>query len=186
MNTEPDKTVEQRLEAATSADVPSDAIRDEQTARLREGWQAMGEMLEAAYPATDRAIPLPSMPLPAMPREKLGRRRRCAGLIAAAAAVVACVAVGWGVWWMNRPGVGSRGQIAKPVESPKTTVPIEIPNDVPVANDFAWDDELDERLAVAGRGVAGIRDEWDDLDNSFDAVYDGLQQIQEDIEGSTL
>ncbi len=52
------ESLEQQLESATARSLPADMPLDPETASLREGWLAFGQLLAAAEPSPERAIAL--------------------------------------------------------------------------------------------------------------------------------
>ena len=63
------RELERCLEQATARHGPEEASLEPETAALRAGWLALGELLEAAQPQVEPPLPrLP--PLPAKPRQR--------------------------------------------------------------------------------------------------------------------
>ncbi|MBN2473048.1 MAG: hypothetical protein JXB62_00470 [Pirellulales bacterium] len=172
--------LQRRLEQATAEALPADAPLDAETASLREGWLALGQLLKAVEPALEKPLVLS----PATREARPGRLAiRWAAALAASLLIVASLAFG-----LLRPKQG--GAIAeKPAEPAAGAVQTTAPSPTPMAPEkgqLAWDDPLDEELALAGQHVIRLQQDWCALEDPFDPVYDGLEEVGQDIEGNTL
>ena len=58
----------------------------------------------------------------------------------------------------------------------------EIPSDSPPA----WDDPLDDQIASAADELFRIQQEWGTADTGYDPVVHGMEEIEDDLGGSTL
>jgi hypothetical protein len=185
--------LERRLEQATASDGASDGPLDAETASLREGWLALTERLKAVQPAA--ASPLVWRE-PRRSRRYEGRR--ALAVIAVAASLVMGVAVAGRMVRTDRvgpvaafsaPSAGSAELAARA----STTDPVQpgAPSDqrgeteqVPTVRD--WDDPLDQQIAAAGDEIAGVHRDWDHLDDALGTLYYGLDQVERDLEESSL
>ena len=168
------RELQRRLEEATAAAPPPAAELDAETRELREGWLALGQLLEAAHPAGETPVVLPPMP-----RRSAGRRWKLAAVAALAASLVVVATLAW----MLRE-TGQKGQIASPeVKQPAPTV-AQKEGEV---EQLDWDDTLDDHIAMAGRElVLCIQEDWRHVDETFSPLNEGLQEIRQEIEDSTL
>lgn len=171
-----------QLEQATSAEVPPDVSLDDQTRSLRQTWLALGQLLETAQPAPDEPLQLRPMP-----RRTVRSRWRLAAVAVLAASLLVGVALA--LSWLGRT---PSGQIATPKSSQdkKSARPEEEQRPPAVVEDQAdewdWDDSLDEQIAMAGQEVVLVQQGWHDLDDAFGSVQVGLEEIEEDIQDETL
>ena len=53
-------------------------------------------------------------------------------------------------------------------------------------DELAWDDPLDDQLAMAGQEIIRIQQDWQSLDEPYGNVYRGLEQMEEEIQDNTL
>ena len=186
MNDESDK-LKRQLEAATASGHLPDEALDAETASLRQGWLALGRLLEAAEsplsePGRGWRVPVAKRP-----------RRRLVTLIAVAASLLVAVTVAW-VFRAKRPAdapLPSPGQIA----SNKKTPPVVEPDRTQVAQqrqtpskvtELQWDDLLDEQLVSAGQALVRVQQQWSSQGGSFDYLRHGLNQIEEDFDDDSL
>ena len=188
MSEESDK-LRRRLEQATAAELPAAELPaaellDAETASLREGWIALGQLLETAHPVTEQPLDLPHP----MPRRAAARWKPAAAAILAASLLVAAT-LAWS--WMQTKGSGGSSQMAekesKAVLPVAKTTPVEPDIEpVPDLNDLRWDDSFDEQLAMVGEDVIRVQEDWYGLDDAFGPVQAGLEQVAEDIESDSL
>jgi hypothetical protein len=170
-----------RLTAATAADCPAHLLSDAETAALREGWLALGELLEAAQPTLDEPVRL---------RQPPPRRVPAGWRLAGAAAVAASVLLGTMLVWQgvdsNRRGgtPSPSGGLARGVEEPDA--PSEPLRPMPTEDELAWDDPLDDQIASAGQQILRLQQDWDYLDDAFGPVYHGLEEMEDELDESTL
>lgn len=184
------KDLETRLEQATSRDCPGEGSLDPETAALRAGWLALGELLETAQPQDES--PLPQLPPPPAPQRS--RRWLPAMIAALAASVLIVAAVAWSMRATTPTGVpapalseiaDSRGKPAPAVVKPAPAVTL---RQKPAASGDveAWDDSLDQEIEMAGRAIRHVRQ--DQLASAADAgrVEYQLETLKKDIEDNTL
>ena len=170
------RELQRRLEQATAAEVPPDAELDAETRELRDGWLALGQLLETAHPDGETPIELPPMP-----RRSPGRRWKLAAVAALAASLVVVATL---AWMLSESGQRQKGRIASP--EVKQPAPAVAQNEGELQQ-FDWDDTLDDHIATAGREVVlCIQEDWRHVDETFSPLSEGLQQIRQDIEDSTL
>jgi len=178
------KRLHDRLDRATAAECSLDSVEDTETARLREGWLALGQLLEAAYPA-----PAEPLELPQPAERKASVRRRLAGAAAVAAALLIGVTLVWTLYGNGVSGGASRPTElavagAEPVE-PSVAGPSQV-SPLPVAGELDWDDPLDDEIALAAQEVVRIQQDWSLLDDPFGPVHRGLDEMEEDLSQSPL
>lgn len=95
-----------RLERATAAEfaadeLPNAELPDAETASLREGWVALGQLLVAAYPPTEQPLALPSLP-----RRKTAVWRNPATVAALTASLLVAATLAWSLLSADGPGRG--------------------------------------------------------------------------------
>ena len=173
--------LDRRLTAATAPECPAHLLSDAETAALREGWLALGELLEAAQPMLDQPVRL---------RQPPNRRVPVGWRLAGAAALAASVLLGMTLAWQLTRGIRG-GSTSSPSEGlavgvRESKVPPEQPRTVPTDDELVWDDPLDEQIASAGQQILRLQQDWDYLDDAFGPVYHGLEEMEDDLEQSTL
>ncbi len=199
MNEDSDKLLAE-LEAATGAIAPQHDAHDQQTQALREGWLALGRVLEAA----ETVLPEPveswraAPPLPA-------RRFRPAVLISLCASISAAVALALVVWALstegpNRP-TGSEIASARGSTDPPAPHPLpgqtgpgspasgRQPSEPAPASDVAelrWDDPLDDQIISVTQALVQIERDWASTGGHLDRVRDGLQNLDSEMGQGTL
>ena len=172
---------ELQLERATAAGQSSDVPLDPETASLREGWLALGQLLEAAQGADDPPLEL----------RPLRRQERTAWRVAAAAALAAslvgAVTLAWN--WVNTRHVGDQTPASThwasrdSIEAKSAAQPSE---PLSPGAELAWNDPLDDEIALAGQEMILVEQDWYRFDQALDAVHYGLEQMHQDLENSTL
>jgi hypothetical protein len=169
--------LERRLTAATEPECPGHLLSDAETAALREGWLALGELLDAAQPALDQPVRLPEPPT---------RWMSARWKLAAAAALAVTVLLGVTLAWQFVGG-NRGGDIASPTEGGEgPNAPWEPSFTMPTEEELVWDDPLDEQIALAGEQIVRLQQDWDYLDDAFGPVYSGLEEMEDDLDESTL
>ena len=184
MSEEQDK-LRRRLERATAAGFTAAELPDAETASLREGWIALGQLLETAYPPTEQRLELPSLP-----QWKAPAWWKPAAVAALAASLLVAATLAWSL--ISTDGPGNSSQIVEQ-EKKKAIPPVkkESPDEpdaapVPDPDGLKWDDSFDEQLAMAAEDVIRIQEDWYALDDAFAPVQAGLEQAAEDIESDSL
>lgn len=191
MNQDQDKLLE-ILEQATAPRSESVGRVADETASLREGWLAFGQLLAAAEPKTGRPLELPSAP----PAQRRGWH--LAVVAAVAASLVIGVAMAWRLRGTDRPvgpssvpdnvavNDGSAKSVVLPV--PENRV-VAVPSDkttAPAARDLKWDDKLDDEIAQAGQEVIRMEQQWAYRGDTASFVQYGLEQVEEDVKKNEL
>ena len=173
--------LERRLTAATAPECPAYLLSDAETAAMREGWLALGELLEAAQPMLDEPVRLPEPP-----NRRLSARWKLAATAALAATVLLGVMLGRRFVEGNRQGgIASTPEgVAVGVERPNA--PSEQPRTMPTEESLVWDDPLDEEIALAGQQIVRLQQDWGYLNDAFGPVYSGLEEMEDDLDESTL
>jgi hypothetical protein len=163
---------QQQLEQATSLTATGRPL-DEETAELREGWQTLGELLEAAYPAEETAL----VTLPAEVVEAPTRRHRGWSVALSVAASLAVV-IG-GAWYLDgQSGIESQRQIAKTGTEQQPLAPLTASR-VDASNELVWNDTLDEEIALVGDDVAWFQQRESDVDDELASVVHRVDEIDE-------
>jgi len=174
--------LQRRLEEATAADCPRHAPLDADTASLREAWLAFGQLLEAAQPVLHQPPKLPQIP-----RRAAGIKRPTLGIAALAASLVVGVTVVWMLLGTGHSGDSSAGPGAvASLDTQQPALAKEKPQPAPAAAELRWNDSLDEQLVQVGEEIVRLQQDWYHLDDAFVPVYQGLEQVEKDIEDSTL
>jgi len=200
-----DLTRQQRqLEQATAAEQPADAPPlDEQAAALREGWLALGHLLEAAQPPPERPVDLSRVVC-----RRIETRRVVAIVATLAASVLVVATVAWSLMRGGSPDDSSAPlpEIAASPEEPTPQLPPtpKLPTPDPSAvvqtpptpevpqepipdpielDELGWDDPLDNEIAMVGQAVINIQQDWYHLGDPYGPVQSALSEMEEDIEG---
>jgi len=201
VNDEWDK-LERQLERATAPDGPTAGSLDAETASLREGWLALGELLRAVEPAVEPPLRLPK---PNRPVRRTGRKAAGIAVLAASLLVGLTLAGRW--LGADRPrGVASRphtwlSQTAPPNADAERRItdagPLD-PDSEPLNTDAdqvdpaslddwgEWDDPLDQQIASVAQEVVRIQQDWDRVDEAFGLLYVGMEEMAEELERSPL
>jgi len=213
--------LQRRLQQATAPECPADECRpvedghaasvDAETASLREGWLALGQLLEAAQPMSDastleRRLPLPQASLPQAAPSKASPRWKASIAAAMAASLVIGATLAWN-FLAKRSEIPSRTTQDVAVEDTddETSQPATIAAEnavaavtaveTPIAEHIAkeetadelqWDDSLDDQLALVSQEIMQLEGDWDSLDDAFTPVWEGIDQVEQDIEQDTL
>ena len=172
-----------QLERATAPEGRAEGPLDAETASLREGWLALGELLKAAEPPAEVPLEL---------REPRGPRRRGARTAAAIAALAASLAIAASLaarWFPGdrvvRGPAFSEEAISEKMETAQPRVE-PAPETASLEDRLAWDDPLDQRIALAAQRIVGVQQDWDRVDGAFDPLYSGLEEMAEELDQSPL
>ena len=161
--------LQRQMEEATAADCGPDCPHDTETASLRQGWLAFGELLEAAQPMADEPLQLRPMP-----RRTARSRRLAAGIAAVAASVVVAVTLAWSLLGPKQPA------------DPSTPAGGAVASGAAQTDELDWDDSLDQQIVQAGQQMVRIQQDWYRPDDAFGSVHDGLEQMEKDIDDNLL
>jgi len=178
--------LKRQLERATASECSTDGSLDAETASLREGWLALGELLEAAEPPVAEPVKLPE---PAPPVRCTGRK--AAGIAALAVSLLVGLTLA-GKWIRaDRPGgpatlsdqslseiVQADGEQINPDAGQLETASL--------ADRVDWDDPLDQQIASVAQELVRIQQDWDQVDGAFGPLYLGLEEMAEELEQSPL
>jgi hypothetical protein len=182
------KALEQQLESATAREVPPSVPLDPETASLREGWLAFGQLLAAAEPSPERAIAL--LRKPPASRNRWWLLAAVGAMAASLLAAMTIVSSGGrsesAVVLNPTPVEGSGTPAKKPAVADKTT-PAKKPS-LPAASTSApaWDDALDKEITVAGEAVVSASQDWTHFTSAGATLSYGLEQVEKDIKESPL
>lgn len=187
------KQLERRLEQATARQLPADTPLDSETAALREGWLALGQLLEAAESAAGPAAPLPAIPPTPAPRswKWLGR------VVALAASLLVAGVVAWQLF----PGSDSGQHAVKTPEPAPTPQLVQTPEPAlaPEKNQVAgqpgqqpkpaqesWDGTLDESITQAYQDLISIEQDWTGFNSMSASVSTKLEEISQELAQNTI
>jgi hypothetical protein len=211
MSDDINKLVEQ-LEKATAPGEQIDASLDAETRSLREGWLALGQLIEAAQPpsAHPPLILAPQQQYPAQPVPT--RRRKLAAsktLVASAALAASLLVAALATWsfvtrsfvngsFVNGSFVNGRQdpqivqdqQNQTPAPVVKVTTPVLVqdnrnPSDS-AGDELDWDAPLDSEIAAAGQEMLRIQSDWHASDDTSSAIYYRMQQMRQELNDNTL
>ena len=178
--------LQRQLERATASECSTDGPLDAETASLREGWLALGELLDAAEPSREQPLKLRE-PLEAGHRT----RRKAAAIVALAASLLVGVTLA-GQWLRaNRPGGlatlsdESLSEIVRADGEPFNPDIGELET-APLADWVDWDDPLDQQIASVAQELVRIQQDWDQVDGAFGPLYFGLEEMAEELDESPL
>jgi len=184
------KRLQEMLERATAPGEQMPGDLDAETSSLREGWLALGKLLEDAQSAPGQ--PLDRWQVTLRPAPQRWR-------LAAVAAVAASLLIAAGLTLAYRLLDGSNaGQPSAPMlahdKSPTTddrspTTDHRSPitdHRSPTTSDLAWDDSLDDEITAAAQAAAWVQQDWYARAGGVSAIERGLDEIKKDIEDGTL
>ena len=187
------------LERATAPGHEMPADLDAETSSLREGWLALGKLLDDAQLAAGQSSRPWQVTLRPAPR-------RWPLAVAVVIAASLLLAAGLTLAYRLRdgsdavqPSAPSLAQddhsAAKPhVDAPGAVAQTPTPDPrspitdhrSPITDQLAWDDSLDDELTVVAQAAALVRDDWYARAGGVSAIERGLDQIKKDIEDGTL
>ena len=196
-----------RLEQATARHAAADdEPMDPETAALRAGWLALGDLLEAAQPQIGPVVE--RLPLPPARRRK---RWLPLAIAALAASVIVALASSWLASGTKPPAVSPAPapEIAKTNHPAPavSSVPAVSPPPVPVIveksptpavspvhqspalspdADLAWDNSLDEDIELAGRAILQARQDQLASTAAPGRVQYQLENLKKNIEDNSL
>jgi len=192
--------LERQLERATAPECPAPDALDAETASLRDGWLALGELLRAVEPPVEPPLKLIE---PDRPVRRIARTAAGIAVLAASLLVGLTVARTW--IRADRPAELAtrrdtpRSEIARADAEPPHTVAkpsatvaepstsdAEPPDAASLADWGGWDDPLDRQIASVAQEVVRIQQDWDRVDGAFGLLYVGMEQMAEDLEQSSL
>ncbi len=185
MNDELDR-LKRQLERATASECPTAGSLDAETASLREGWLALGELLEAVEPPVAEPVKLPE---PAQPGRRTGRK--AVGIAALAVSLLVGLTLA-GKWIRaNRPGgPPTRSHTSLPeivrADAEQFNANAEPLETASLADWGEWDDPLDQQIASVAQEVVRIQQDWDQVDGAFGLLYVGMEEMAEELEQSPL
>ncbi len=166
--------LEKMLEAATAAELPKDAPLDEEGARLREAWLALGEALEATDVVVDSAALVPVLD------RRAGRRRTMqrATVAPAASLLVAVTAV----WYFS-----NSAPIDRIAERPPDNEPLMADEALPEPFDeLAWDDALDYEIALVAQAMYEIDNPLGRTDQAVLNLWLQIDRLEREMAGAAL
>jgi hypothetical protein len=168
------KNLQRQLEEATAAADAVDASLDAETASLRESWLAFGELLDTASGPTIEPPEMPRLPRRAVVPRRWLALSAAAALVASLLIAISLVISTMGPEQIAKPEIDTTPQVDPP---PRTEL---------VADELQWDDTLDEQIAQAGWQMVLVQQDRYRLDGPFSSLQDEIEQMEEDIDKSTL
>ncbi len=188
--------LERRLQQATAAECPPPAsmdteLTDAETASLREGWLALGQLLETAQPMSDASALEELLPSPQAAPSKASSHWKASLAAALAASLVIGATLAWN-FMSRRTEIPSQPTHDVAVEDTDREAPQPIPTVEKEAiaenptDELQWDDSLDDQLALVSQEIMRIEGDWDYLDDAFSPVWEEIDRIEQDIEEDTL
>ena len=170
---------QRQLEQATRRHPTADETLDAETADLREGWLALGSLLEAA----DEDFAEQTLPVQ-IQSARHQQRRRWLGIVALAASLLLAVSAAWiGLRSRQQPRLPSTPEVAgSPSQSARPRSPTPPSKNISSPDgEICWDDAWDEKLAQLDQSFVSLC-RWSDLgDTSLQIVDQQLQQISQEM-----
>lgn len=198
------RRLQEMLERATEPGDEMPADLDAETAALREGWLALGKLLEdSPFASAEPLDRWQATPRPAPQRRRLG----VAVAIAASLLIAAGLTLAYRLLDGSNPGQPNAPTLARDdqsttdslVDTPQAVVQAPIPQSLnpepPSLNPeprtltpgyLAWDDSLDEEIAAVAQAAALVHDDWYAQAGGLSVIERGLDQIKQDIKDGTL
>ena len=187
------KKLEQQMERATAAGDRIDDTLDAETASLREGWLALGKLIEAAQKETagPPELQYPAESEPSHRKKIVGPKVLAAIATVAVSLLVAAVATLSFV--ANRPDAVTDGpEIARakhdvsPANVSTELVQSQNQNGGAHVDEFAWDSALDEEIAAAGQKMQRIQADWYASSDASSSIYHRMEQMRLELNDNTL
>ena len=182
MNQEEEKHLKDQLEWATSRELPADADLDAESTALRESWLAFTQLMDAI----DRDEEGHEV-VEANGTAASSSGRWLLASMSIAATLLLAVAL---LWMLNQPS--DTAHRTPPVATvnpeqlkPQTSV-VQSDTDGVADGLYAWDDSLDEEIALAEDALIYIRQHGSTLDDRFDSLYDEIEEIEDEFFEKTL
>lgn len=181
MNAESQRLLQQLEQATAAGNVPLPEM-DAETAALRQGWLRLTQLLEAAAADED-----PKVILARPPFSPTSPRRKSLAIAALAASALLLVVAGW----MSRNELAPRGaveQVAQdqPLVPPRERAAHGKSPGPQTADELAWDDTLDERLAQAQLAMEALRLESRGPEMRMELLQNQLRTIENEVQTGSL
>lgn len=186
--------LEEQLEKVTAPGDCIDDSLDAETAAMREGWLALGRLIETAQASTGGP---PDLQYP--PEAVSSRRRKLMGLktLAGPATLAASLLVATVVtlsFVQDRPdAVTNRPEIAQVERDGKQSTPPMLAQDAPKQKNgtdadgvLAWDSPLDTEIAVAGQEMLRIQADCYASSDASSSIYYRMEQMRLELNDTTL
>lgn len=176
---------QRRLEQATSRTAPADDAWGPETASLRAGWLALGELLEATGPQGD--LPWSGMPADDPLRRKRPRAVGLMGLAALAASALIAAAIAWHASGLKTPRASPppsapvAGTNPQPTGTPTPRTPV-----AAAESHSSWDAGLDDDLERAGRAILQAEQDQLAFVTRPSQVHYQLENLKRDLENGPL
>lgn len=191
------RRLQEMLERATAPGDEMPADLDAETASLREGWLALGKLLDDPQFASGEPLDRWQLtPRPAPQRWRLGVAVAIAAslLIAAGLTLAYRLLDGSNAGQPSVPGLARDDQSTtdSSVDTSQAVVQAPIPQSLnpepqtPNSGYLAWDDSLDAEIAAVSQAAALVHDDWYAQAGGLSAIERGLDQIKQDIKDGTL
>lgn len=191
---EHDRLLEEKLEVATSSGWVDETQLEQETSQLRESWVAFTQLVEAAderreSDRVDRTV-----------RNSVVHKSPQMWMALATAVGFMLVLAGWWMLSVNRQqgvveqriATTSSSGTSRSVEDslrPTSGVPDSVVNGVHDEynnESLAWDDSLDDEIALAEQSIFQLGEGWSGLDTQVEAFYDQIEQYEAEFGEETL
>ena len=189
--TESNEELLAKLEQATgliSDNSVLDKPLDDETAMLRESWDALSDLLNAADEAA---------PVLAQPSANVGTLKTVVRVFTALAAMLLVAVAAWAVLSQPTDSEDSPDRstdlivesnvepeseaIANASDSSRGDNVIEKPVD-----EFAWNDSFDEQLAATSQAIRSARSDWSGGSRHYSTLLDQFEQFSEELNEGSL
>jgi hypothetical protein len=186
----------QELEAITTRGEPSEDALVSEAAPLRDGWLALGRLLDEA----DSSLGEPAETWRMAPPHRQ-RRWTVATIVVLAASLLLALAVAWALRPPRMSDVAEAPDSGQMLENRVQPVPVRVPavnKDAPVPetierpkvavvpDELRWDDSLDEQITSAAETLIRVQQDWCYQTGRVESFRKGLQQLEKDAVDGTL
>ena len=191
---EHDRLLEEKLEVATSSGWVDETQLEQETSQLRESWVAFTQLVETAderreSERVDRTV-----------RNSVVHKSPQMWMALATAAGFMLVLAGWWMLSVNRQqGLveqriattsfsGSSRSVEDSLRSTSDMHDSVVNGVHDEYNDesLAWDDSLDDEIALAEQSIFQLGEGWSGLDTQVEAFYDQIEQYEAEFGEETL
>jgi hypothetical protein len=169
--------LERRLEQATAPECPAEALTDPEVAAWREGWLALGPILESIEPPAEDLL------TKIIPPASIVRPRRPVPVVSAL--IAASLLIGISLFGLLRSASvlhepsGDQNQVAR-------TESVALPKDITGDDDLRWDDNWDQQLAVLSDQLALVQNEGDGWTADYIDIRSRVDTLQQELENNSL
>jgi len=191
MNADHEKLL-QSLEAATAADGRPPEELSGETAQMRATWLALGGLLDGMQPQQPAVLERLTLPADvAAARRRSSRRVAQMAILAAVLLLSVAVTYRWLLVRSDQaPATAAAPAVATEVPRPAPATAANNPTETPAAPastaTVAWDDSFDENVSEIAQGLIAVRSAALPIFGEMAAVQDGVQRIEEEVQGKSL